>query len=64
MTQSDLVRYMTTFAEHAALPVFLYNIPQNAHHELTVETVERLAEVPNIVGLKNSNGKPGVHGEG
>src|SRR4051812_18269502 len=56
VTQSDLVRYLTTFAERASLPVFLYNIPQNAHHELTVETVERLADVPNIVGLKNSNG--------
>ncbi len=56
VTQADLVRYLTTFAERAALPVFLYNIPQNAHHELTVETVTRLADVPNIVGLKNSNG--------
>jgi 4-hydroxy-tetrahydrodipicolinate synthase len=56
VTQSDLIRYLTKFAEDAALPVFLYNIPQNAHHELTVETVERLSQVPNIVGLKNSNG--------
>ncbi|MFL6450372.1 MAG: dihydrodipicolinate synthase family protein [Bryobacteraceae bacterium] len=56
VTQCDLVRYLTKFANQAALPVFLYNIPQNAHHELTVETVERLADVPNIVGLKNSNG--------
>lgn len=56
VTQSDLVRYLTTFAQRAVLPVFLYNIPQNAHHELTVETVERLADVPDIVGLKNSNG--------
>ena len=56
VTQPDLVRYLTKFAEAAALPVFLYNIPQNAHHELAIETVERLAEIPNIVGLKNSNG--------
>jgi dihydrodipicolinate synthase/N-acetylneuraminate lyase len=56
VTQPDLVRYLSKFAELAPLPVFLYNIPQNAHHELTVETVEKLAEVPNIVGLKNSNG--------
>jgi 2-dehydro-3-deoxy-D-pentonate aldolase len=57
VTQPDLVRYLTTFAERSDLPVFLYNIPQNAHHELAVPTVERLADVPNIVGLKNSNGK-------
>jgi 4-hydroxy-tetrahydrodipicolinate synthase len=57
VTQSDLVRYLAKFAERSDLPVFLYNIPQNAHHELTVDTVERLADVPNIVGVKNSNGK-------
>jgi dihydrodipicolinate synthase/N-acetylneuraminate lyase len=57
VTQGDLVRYLTKFAESSELPVFLYNIPQNAHHELTPETVGRLAEVPNIVGLKNSNGR-------
>ena len=57
VTQGDLVRYLTAFGQSSELPVFLYNIPQNAHHELTPETVERLAAVPNIVGLKNSNGK-------
>lgn len=63
VTQSDLVRYLTKFAEQSDLPVFLYNIPQNAHHELTVDTVERLADVPNIVGVKNSNGKLGYIGK-
>lgn len=57
VTQDDLIRYLTKFAERSELPVFLYNIPQNAHHELTPETVARLAAVPNIVGLKNSNGR-------
>jgi dihydrodipicolinate synthase/N-acetylneuraminate lyase len=57
VTQEDLVRYLTKFAQSCELPVFLYNIPQNAHHELAAETVKRLAAVPNIVGLKNSNGR-------
>lgn len=56
VTQTDLTRYMKKFAENSSLPVFLYNIPQNAHHEFTVETVARLAKLPNVVGLKNSNG--------
>ena len=56
VTQEDLLRYMQKFAEAADLPVFLYNIPQNAHVEFEVDTVHRLAELPNIAGLKNSNG--------
>jgi 2-dehydro-3-deoxy-D-pentonate aldolase len=56
VTQEDLVRYVQKFAEAADLPVFVYNIPQNAHVEFEVETVLRLAEMPKIVGLKNSNG--------
>jgi 2-dehydro-3-deoxy-D-pentonate aldolase len=57
VTQEDLLRYARKFAEAAELPVFLYNIPQNAHVEFEIDTVRRLAELPNIVGLKNSNGK-------
>jgi 4-hydroxy-tetrahydrodipicolinate synthase len=56
VTQEDLLRYAQKFAEAADLPVFLYNIPQNAHLEFEVNTVHRLAELPNIAGLKNSNG--------
>jgi dihydrodipicolinate synthase/N-acetylneuraminate lyase len=56
VTQDDLARYAKKFSEAAELPVFLYNIPQNAHVEFEVDTVRRLAELPNIVGIKNSNG--------
>jgi 2-dehydro-3-deoxy-D-pentonate aldolase len=56
VTQEDLLRYAQKFAEAADLPVFLYNIPQNAHLEFEADTVRRLAELPNIAGLKNSNG--------
>lgn len=56
VTQQDLLRYAQKFAEAADLPVFLYNIPQNARVEFEVDTVRRLAELPNVAGLKNSNG--------
>jgi dihydrodipicolinate synthase/N-acetylneuraminate lyase len=56
ITQADLLRYTQKFAEAAELPVFLYNIPQNARLEFEAETVHRLSSIPNIVGLKNSNG--------
>jgi len=56
VTQEDLLRYTQKFAEASDLPVFLYNIPQNAHVEFEADTVRRLADVPNVAGLKNSNG--------
>jgi dihydrodipicolinate synthase/N-acetylneuraminate lyase len=56
ITQADLLRYAQKFAEAAELPVFLYNIPQNAHLDFEAPTVHRLSSIPNIVGLKNSNG--------
>jgi 4-hydroxy-tetrahydrodipicolinate synthase len=59
VTQRDLARYVSKFAARAELPVFLYNIPQNAHLEFAAETVYRLADLPNIVGMKNSNGDLG-----
>jgi 4-hydroxy-tetrahydrodipicolinate synthase len=57
VTQNDLVRGVTKFARRVPVPVFLYNIPQNAGIEFEIETVRRLAEEPNIVGVKNSNGR-------
>jgi 4-hydroxy-tetrahydrodipicolinate synthase len=56
ITQDDLARYTNKFSQRVDLPVFLYNIPQNATFEFEVETVYRLAETPNVIGLKNSNG--------
>jgi 4-hydroxy-tetrahydrodipicolinate synthase len=56
VTQDDLARYAEKFSQRVELPVFLYNIPQNASLEFAMETVHRLSETPNVIGLKNSNG--------
>jgi 4-hydroxy-tetrahydrodipicolinate synthase len=53
--QLQLRTYIAHFAELSPLPVFLYNIPQFAHTPFTEETVCELAELPNVIGLKNSN---------
>ena len=37
-------------------PVVLYNIPQNTHLPLAPSVVGRLADHPNIVGIKDSAG--------
>ncbi len=38
------------------LPVVLYNIPSATHNPLSVETVRRLAQNPQVVGIKDSTG--------
>jgi 4-hydroxy-tetrahydrodipicolinate synthase len=43
-------------AEAVDLPMILYNIPARAGNALAPETVGRLAEIPNIVGAKDSSG--------
>ena len=51
-----VVQYFETVAERAAVPVVLYNIPQNTHLPLAPSTVRILAGHPNIVGIKDSAG--------
>ncbi|MDW8309291.1 MAG: dihydrodipicolinate synthase family protein, partial [Verrucomicrobiales bacterium] len=43
-------------ARESPLPVFLYNIPQFTRVAYEVPTVQRLAEEPRIIGIKDSSG--------
>lgn len=54
--QEALIRHFTRIADASALPLILYNIPQNTHIHLTPASVQRLAQHPNIIGLKDSWG--------
>ena len=51
-----LIDYFTTIAERVAVPVVLYNIPQNTHQPLVPAVVRALAAHPRIVGIKDSAG--------
>jgi len=53
--QEGLVRHFTAVAE-VGLPVVLYNIPSRTGREIALETIAKLAEHPNIVGLKEAGG--------
>ena len=55
MPQSDLLRYVGIIAGELPSPLFLYNMPGLTKLEFTPETVARAAEIPNIVGLKDSS---------
>jgi 4-hydroxy-tetrahydrodipicolinate synthase len=53
-TQEGLYRHFAAIAESTDLPLVLYNIPGRTGVTISAETMARLAEVPNIVGVKDS----------
>jgi 4-hydroxy-tetrahydrodipicolinate synthase len=55
-TQNELLSHFTTIARASKVPLLLYNIPQLVSHTLAPETVAHLADVENIIGLKDSAG--------
>jgi hypothetical protein len=55
-SQGDLIAHFTAIAEGIPAPLVLYNIPRNVKVSLAPETVRRLMEIPNIIGLKDSAG--------
>ncbi|GAA2564364.1 4-hydroxy-tetrahydrodipicolinate synthase [Pseudonocardia hydrocarbonoxydans] len=54
--QEGLYRHFRTIAESVDLPQYLYNVPGRTAVDMLPSTVERLAAVPNIVGLKEALG--------
>ncbi len=52
-SQRGLLQHFTALADHAAWPIVLYNIPYRTAVNIDNETMLRLAEHHNIVGLKD-----------
>lgn len=52
-SQRGLLQHFTALADHAAWPIVLYNIPYRTAVNLDNDTMLRLAEHHNIVGLKD-----------
>jgi 4-hydroxy-tetrahydrodipicolinate synthase len=55
-TQEGYYRHFAAVAEAADLPIILYNIPGRTGSNILPETIARLAELPNIVGIKEATG--------
>ena len=55
--QEGIYQHFKAIAESTSLPVILYNVPGRVGTEASIETILRCAEVPNIVGNKDANGK-------
>jgi dihydrodipicolinate synthase/N-acetylneuraminate lyase len=55
-SQDDLLRYLEQITAKITLPLFLYNIPHLTKTSFDPETVRRAADLPGVVGLKDSTG--------
>ena len=55
-TQDGLYHHFRTIAEAVNIPVILYNVPGRTVADLANETALRLAEIDNIVGIKDATG--------
>lgn len=55
-SQEELYQHYATVAASVDIPVVLYNIPARTGNALAPATVARLAEIENIVGVKDSSG--------
>lgn len=54
--QEGIYRHFRQLAEAVSVPVILYNVPGRTVSSIEPSTVARLAEIPNIVGLKDASG--------
>jgi 4-hydroxy-tetrahydrodipicolinate synthase len=57
-SQEGIYRHFRTIAERVDLPILLYNIPARTGTNMLPETVARLSEIPNVVGVKDASGSP------
>ena len=55
-TQEGLYQHYRAVAESVHLPIILYNVPGRTQCDLLPQTVSRLANIANIVGIKDATG--------
>ena len=55
-TQEGLYRHFKAIAEAVDLPTILYNVPGRTGVDMSNDTTLRLAQIPNIVGIKDATG--------
>lgn len=55
-TQEGLYRHFKAVAEAVPVPQILYNVPGRTACDMVNDTVERLATISNIVGIKDATG--------
>lgn len=54
--QEGIYQHYKAIAESTSLPVMVYNIPGRAVVNISVETIVRLSQIPNVVAVKDASG--------
>ena len=62
-TQEGLYQHFKAIAGSTALPIMLYSVQGRAGVNINVDTVVRLAEIPNIIAIKEASGNIGQMAE-
>tara|TARA_B100000427_G_scaffold326333_1_gene334768 strand:- start:589 stop:1476 length:888 start_codon:yes stop_codon:yes gene_type:complete len=55
-TQEGLYQHYKSINDECSIPIIIYNIPSRSVIDMTVETMARLFELKNIVGVKDATG--------
>ena len=55
-TQNGLVKMFTSIADASSIPIILYNVPSRTGCNILPATAAKLADHPNIVGIKEASG--------
>ena len=55
-TQNGLIKMFTSIADASSIPIILYNVPSRTGCNLLPATAAKLADHPNIVGIKEASG--------
>ena len=55
-TQEGMYQHFKAINDAVGIPIFIYNIPGRSVVDMSVDTFKRLAELPNIAGVKDATG--------
>jgi len=58
-TQEGLFRHFKAISDAIGIPIIIYNIPPRSVVDMSIETMKRLNELKNIVGVKDATGDVG-----
>ena len=55
-TQEGLYQHYKSINDNCSIPIIIYNIPSRSVVDMTVDTMARLFELKNIIGVKDATG--------